>query len=142
MKKILKWIVFIFFVFSIFSVNTAVNAQGDGEFTPGDIKNNWCSDPTFKDVCFNNPHNGDPSTLNELIKAILLIITYISVPLIVLGFAYSAMLFFLAQGKPEELKKAKTILLYSIIGATIIMSAQAIFAIVDSTGRAVLDVTE
>ena len=115
---------------------------GGGGYTPGDITSNWCDDPTFKDVCFNNPHNGNPSTLNELIKAILLIVTYISVPLIVLGFAYSAMLFFLAQGKPEELKKAKTILIYSIVGATIIMSAQAIFAIVESTGRAVLDVTD
>ncbi len=121
---------------------------GGGGFHPaehpgdsgGDITDeNWCKDPKFSGACLDNPFSDEkPQTLKELIMMILQIIIYVSIPLIVLGFVYSGFLFLSGQGKEEDLKKAKLVLIYSIIGAVIIVSAQSIYSFIDATSETIL----
>ena len=65
-------------------------------------------------------------TINELIKTILEGVIKIGIPVIVLAVIYSGFLFVSAQGNPEAIKKAKDALLYTLIGATVLLGSWAI----------------
>lgn len=62
-------------------------------------------------------------TLNGLIVKILNIILTIGVPFVALMIIYSGFLFVKAQGDPKELGTAKSTLLWTLIGGTILLSA-------------------
>ena len=52
---------------------------------------------------------------------------------VVLAIVYAGFLFVAAQGKPEEINKAKTTLFWTIIGAMILLGAQIISSVIEST---------
>lgn len=73
------------------------------------------------------------TTLPDLIKSILEGALKIGLPLIALAIIYCGFLFVQARGKPEELKKAKDALLYTIIGAAILLGSWAIAQMITNT---------
>ncbi len=60
--------------------------------------------------------------LTGLINAVITILT----PIIVLMFVYTGFLFLKAQGNPGEITKARTALMWSFIGAMVVLGAWAL----------------
>ncbi|MBP9711944.1 MAG: hypothetical protein KBD55_02850 [Candidatus Pacebacteria bacterium] len=60
----------------------------------------------------------------------------IGLPIIALAVIYSGFLFVSARGNPEELSKAKSALMYTLIGAAILMGAAAIAQLITDTVQA------
>lgn len=83
----------------------------------------------------NNPlgENG-PSDIPGFIKIIVEAVIYIGIPIIALAIIYTGFLFVSAQGNPEALKKAKNSLLYTLIGAALLLGA---FVLAEAIGKTV-----
>jgi len=86
----------------------------------------------------NNPLGTDgPQNIPDFIKAIIKIVLIIGVPIIVLAIIYTGFLFVQAQGNPEAITKAKTSLMYTLIGAALLLGA---FVIAEAIGKTVDDI--
>ncbi|MFA5827590.1 MAG: pilin [Candidatus Paceibacterota bacterium] len=73
------------------------------------------------------------TTINELIKTILEGVIKIGMPIIALAIVYCGFLFVQARGNPEAIKKAKDSLLYTLIGAAILLGSWAIAQLISDT---------
>lgn len=73
------------------------------------------------------------TSINGLIKTILEGVIKIGMPIIALAIIYCGFLFVSAQGKPESIKKAKDALLYTLIGAAILLGSWAIAQLITNT---------
>jgi len=73
------------------------------------------------------------SDLTGLIKTILEAVVKIGIPIVALAIIYCGFLFVKAMGKPEEIKKAKDALLYTVIGAAILLGAWTIAQLISDT---------
>ena len=69
----------------------------------------------------------------EFLKEILKAVIKIGIPLIVLAIIYSGFLFVTAMGNPEKLTKAKDALLWSLVGAAVLLGAWAIAELIVTT---------
>ncbi len=78
-----------------------------------------------------NPIN--ESTLTGLIKTLLESVIKIGMPVIALAVIYCGFLFVKAQGKPEEITKARDALLYTLIGAAVLLGSWAIAELIKNT---------
>lgn len=116
MKKFKK-IIFLVLLLSVILI--PVLSFGDGE---------TCV-PEEGKIC--NPINAQ--TLNGLIKTILEGILKIGIPIIALAIVYCGFLFVSARGNPESIKKAKDALIYTLIGAAILLGAWAIAQLISNT---------
>jgi hypothetical protein len=87
-------------------------------------------DPCVGKIC--NPL-GTTNTLPELIRIILTGVLTIGIPVIALAIVYSGFLFVFARGNPEKLTKAKDALLYTLIGAAILLGSWAIATMIQTT---------
>ena len=74
-----------------------------------------------------------PQDIPSFIKKILEIVVTIGTPIVTLAIIYTGFLFVKAQGKPEEITKAKQTLLYSIIGAALILGSFVIATAIKGT---------
>jgi len=72
-------------------------------------------------------------SITDFISKILDIVVTIGTPIAVLAIIYSGFLFVKAQGKPEEINRAKETFLYTIIGIVILISATAISTLIQNT---------
>jgi len=79
----------------------------------------------------NNPIN--VGNLTDLIKTILTGVIKIGIPIVALALIYSGFLFVFAQGKSDKLTIAKNALLYSLIGAAILLGSWAIAQLISNT---------
>ena len=75
--------------------------------------------------------------LNGLIKTGLEGIIKIGAPLIAFAIIYAGFLFVFAQGNSEKLDKAKETLLYTLIGAALLLGSWAIAQIISNTVSAI-----
>lgn len=75
----------------------------------------------------------DAETINDLIKTLLEGLIRIGMPIIALAIIYSGFLFVFARGNSEKLTKAKDSLLYTLIGAAILLGSWAIAQLISST---------
>ncbi len=66
------------------------------------------------------------TSLQQLMTAILGFVVRIGIIIVVLMIIYIGFKFVTSQGKPEEIQKARMMLLWTIVGALIILGAQAI----------------
>ncbi len=73
------------------------------------------------------------NTLPELIQKILTGVLKIGIPIVALAIVYCGFLFVFARGKPEELKKAREALLWTVIGAAILLGAWALAKMISAT---------
>lgn len=71
--------------------------------------------------------------INSLIKQILEGVIKIGIPIVALAIIYCGFLFVQARGKPEAIKKAKDALIYTLIGAAILLGAWAIAQLISDT---------
>jgi hypothetical protein len=85
-----------------------------------------------------NPLGNNITDIPSFIKAIIDIVVMIGVPIVTLAIIYSGFLFVKAQGNPEQLTKAKSTLLYTLIGAALLLGA---FVIASAIGSTVTDIT-
>ena len=118
-----------FFVFSILIAPIVSFAQptgGNSGITGG---NSGC-DPTKGKIC--NPAgtiDNIPGLVNTVLKGVL----QVGVPLVALAIIYCGFLFVAARGNSEKLGKAKDALLYTIIGAAILLGSWAIAELIGET---------
>jgi hypothetical protein len=80
---------------------------------------------------FDNPIKFD--TISEFLVELLNVILQLSYPVIVVAIIYTGFLFVTAQGNEAKLGKAKTALLWTLIGATIILGAFVLSAAIKGT---------
>ena len=69
----------------------------------------------------------------NLIDLIITIVQFLGGPIVVIGVIYSGYLFVTAQGETNQLEKARHALLWTIVGAAVILGATAIKNVVDGT---------
>ncbi len=72
-------------------------------------------------------------TIDEFIRIILQGAIQIGIPIIALAVIYSGFLFVQARGNPEAIKKAKDALMYTLIGAAILLGSWAIAQLISNT---------
>ncbi|KKU75648.1 MAG: hypothetical protein UY01_C0007G0026 [Candidatus Nomurabacteria bacterium GW2011_GWB1_47_6] len=87
-------------------------------------------DPAGGTICNPIPKVG---TLPDLIRIILEGILKIGIPIVALAVIYAGFLFVAARGNPEKLETAKQTLLYTLIGAAILLGSWAIAQMISST---------
>lgn len=78
----------------------------------------------------------NPIKYNDLmsfINALIEIIIQIGTPILVLAIVYVGFLFVQASGKPEKLNEAKQALIYTLIGAAIVLGAFLISGAIQGT---------
>jgi hypothetical protein len=86
-------------------------------------------DPSGGKIC--NPIGQD--SIKDFIIVILQGVLKIAIPVVVLALIYSGFLFVVARGNPEELSKAKSALLYTIIGTGVLLASIAIAELIART---------
>lgn len=74
----------------------------------------------------NNPLNSSIKDIPSFIKLVLQSVIYIGVPIVTLAIIYSGFLFVQAQGNEEQLTKAKKTLMYTLIGAALLLGSLVI----------------
>lgn len=85
-------------------------------------------DPSKK-IC--NPIS--TSTVQDFIKILLEGVLKIGIPIVALAVVYCGFLFVQARGNSEELTKAKDALLYTLIGAAILLGSWSIAIMITDT---------
>jgi len=73
------------------------------------------------------------TSVPDLIKTILEGLLKIGLPVVALAIVYCGFLFVQARGKPEAITKAKDALLYTLIGAAILLGSWAIAEMISAT---------
>ena len=80
-----------------------------------------------------NPLGPNTNTIDQLIGIVLEKAIIIGIPIIALAVIYSGFLFVAARGNSERLTKAKDTLLYTLIGAAILLGSWAIAQMIQAT---------
>jgi hypothetical protein len=80
-----------------------------------------------------NPLGSGTSSVPALIQTFLTGALKIGIPIVALAIIYCGFLFVFARGNSEKLTKAKDALLYTIIGAAVLLGAWAIATMISAT---------
>jgi len=72
-------------------------------------------------------------TISEFLKAMLGALEIIATPIVVLMIVYSGFLFVSAQGNPEKLATAKKAIMWTIIGAVVVLGASVLASAIEGT---------
>jgi len=121
LSNILKYSFVVMFVFMLIIPVLFVNA---GTETAG-------TNITTK---IDNPLGPKITDIPSFIQEVIVIVLTVGIPIIALAIIYTGFLFVAAQGNPEKLTKAKKALLYTLIGATLLLGA---FVIANAIGKTV-----
>jgi len=89
---------------------------------------------SFEADGFTNPI-GAGGNIGDLISAILDIVVQVGVVVVVLALIYSGFLFIVARGNEEKINKAKMTFMWTVIGAVILLGAQALSDVVCNTAK-------
>ncbi|MCX6754902.1 MAG: hypothetical protein NTU81_03700 [Candidatus Nomurabacteria bacterium] len=81
-----------------------------------------------------NPLGKNIDSIPKFIEAVINIVLIVGIPIVVLAIIYTGFLFVKAQGNPEEISKAKNALMYTLIGAALLLGA---FVIANAIGKTV-----
>lgn len=119
------------------AVPSVIFAQSTGN--PGSGASTSNPDPSANTITdadkLQNPLGGGVSTIPQFIAKILEIITKIGTPIIVIMIIYAGFLFVWARGNEEALSRAKKTLMWTLIGAALMLGswilAQAIVGTVN-----------
>ena len=133
MKKNFKVKIFALLVLSFLVVFPVISfAQGSKVNSPSNSGSSVNSPPVnSSDGKILNPISAD--TLDGFILVILKGVIKIMIPVIALAIIYCGFLFVQARGNPEALGKAKTALIYTLIGAAILLGSWAIAQLISNT---------
>lgn len=126
MKKYLSFLIIVsIFTFLTFLPLVQAQTNPGGQTITGNP-----SDCESGKLC--NPLRG-VSTIQDFIRIVLEGALKIGIPIIALAIIYSGFLFVKARGNPEEITKAKDALLYTLIGAGVLLGAWAIAKLIADT---------
>jgi heme/copper-type cytochrome/quinol oxidase subunit 2 len=73
------------------------------------------------------------NSVAEVMATFFNVLVQLGAVAVVLAIVYAGFLFVVSKGNPEELKKAKTTLFWTIIGALILLGAQVIASVIKNT---------
>lgn len=76
------------------------------------------------DIKLKNPLEVD--TIQEAIKLFVNAVVRLAIPVIVIFFLWSGLMFIFARGNPEKIRQAKNMFFYTIIGTLLILGAWTI----------------
>ena len=79
------------------------------------------------------------NTLQEFLYVILETVVLFLFPFIVLMIVYTGFLFVTAQGNPEKLTKARQALLWTVIGAVVVLGSFALAELIKATVESVIN---
>ena len=113
LSSILKYSFVIVFIFTLVTSAVCVNATT---------------------TTISNPLGDKITDIPSFIEAAITVVLTIGIPIIALAIIYTGFLFVEAQGNPEKLTKAKKALLYTLIGAALLLGA---FVIANAIGETV-----
>lgn len=130
LSNILKYSFVVVFTFITFS--SVVMAQSDGP-TGG------VGQMTVKTKIENPLGKGNLETIPDFIKALVDIVLVVGIPIVALAIIYTGFLFVSAQGNSEKLTKAKKALVYTLIGAALLLGA---FVIAGAIGSTIAEITK
>jgi hypothetical protein len=120
MKNLSPYLILLIIIICIFSFGANVYAvAGEGSQSIS--------------INIQNPLRSGVDTIPKLVEIIIDAVVQIGVPVVALGIIYSGFLFVKAQGKPEAIKTAKEVFMWTIVGAVIILGAFVILEIVQGT---------
>lgn len=135
-KKVIKFCLLLIVLTSSINIvyaQTTIDDNGAGGTTIFDSGDNGSNFSRLQ-----NPlEGGGVNDIPTLVRKLLDIVLTIAVPIIAVAIIYTGFLFISAQGNPEALKKAKTTLMYVLIGAAILLAAYVIAEAIESTVRAI-----
>lgn len=133
MKKIARAVIAsVFFTAAFLGVSAMIPSVAVAQSsTPPDI-GAQTSAPTLS-FKVPNPLGENATTLTQVLANILDAIVLLLSPVIVIMLVYSGFLFVAAQGRAEELTKAKQTLMYTLIGAAIIIGAKGISLVIQNS---------
>jgi hypothetical protein len=118
------------------SGGTLPSPTGSGGTTPSPTGSGGTL-PSTNGVSLNtriaNPLGSNITDLPTFINVIVSFVLLIAIPIIVLAVIYAGFLFVTAQGNSEKLKKAKTTLLYTLIGAALLLGSFIIAKAIQGT---------
>lgn len=137
------------FLFTAFSVDQAeathvkghlgdITAGGDGDITAGGDSTGTAGGDTGSgdfnlDITIDNPLKTDIDTLPEFVEEVLRIVLKVGIPIVTLFIIYAGLLFVMAAGNPEKLKKAKETMLWTLVGAAVLLGAWVIAEAIQGT---------
>jgi hypothetical protein len=121
MKKLLTN----FFIFILLLLPLFVTAAGKG--TPGP------SDGTQVEVNIKNPTKAGDTLMEVLVSLLNKVVMPVAAVAVVLWIVYAGFTFVTAQGKPKEIGEAQQRLLWSLIGAGVLLGAAGISSVVERT---------
>jgi hypothetical protein len=84
-----------------------------------------------------NPLGDKITDIPSFIEALIQIVLIVGIPIIALAIIYTGFLFVQAQGNPEKITEAKKALLYTLIGAVLLLGA---FVIANAIGKTVEEI--
>ena len=82
----------------------------------------------------NNPAPGAGLTLQDFIMMLLNIMQAVLIPVVVVAIIYSGFLMVSAGGNEQNVTKARVVIVWTLVGAAIIMGAKAIAQLAFNTG--------
>lgn len=127
-----------FVLLIVFSVSpVAFAAVGSPGTSPGQtVVSPGVSPGSGQNVTLQNPL-GNETTLNSFVTSILSIITDIIGPVIVIFMlVYVGFLFVVARGEPGKISEARTALMWTVVGALVLLGAKVIAIAIQSTVQA------
>ncbi|MEK7589889.1 MAG: hypothetical protein AAB475_01400 [Patescibacteria group bacterium] len=80
-----------------------------------------------------NPLKDGYASIPDFLGALLKVVITIAIPIIIFMIIYSGFLFVKAQGKPEELVTARKSLIWTFIGAAVILGASLLSYAIQGT---------
>lgn len=80
-------------------------------------------------------------TITQFIEILLNAVLVIGVPIVALAIIYCGFLFVKAQGNGEEIKKAKSAFMYTIVGAFLLLGAWVLAKAIGSTVNEIISTT-
>lgn len=81
-------------------------------------------------VCIKNPLQFE--SLEQLLNAIIDFLIKIGAPLAVIMIIYAGLTWMFAAGEPEKISKARSIIIWTIVGYSIILVAKGILLVIQS----------
>ncbi len=81
------------------------------------------------------PTPGGGATLEEFIRLLIKIVQSVGIPFLVVALVYSGFVLVTAKDNEAQISKAKIWILWTIVGAAIILSAQVIADVVYGTAK-------
>jgi type IV secretory pathway VirB2 component (pilin) len=81
-------------------------------------------------VCIRNPLEFE--SLEALLNAIIDFLIKIGAPLAVIMIIYAGLVWMFAAGAPEKISKARSIIIWTIVGYSIILVAKGILLVIES----------